>query len=133
MTKFLKPMIIISVLTGTKDIPSQDQKVNFEKNLTHVVYFWLSNPDKTEDRKAFETSLRKFMDNSQYAQTKFIGIPAETPRDVVDNSYTYSLILSFPSKEIQEKYQKEPAHLLFVEESSQLWERVQVYDSVGID
>jgi hypothetical protein len=40
--------------------------------------------------------------------------------------------LTFPSKEIQDLYQKEPAHLKFVEESQNLWERVVVYDSVGI-
>ena len=49
-----------------------------------------------------------------------------------DGSFTYSLILSFPSKEIQDKYQAEPVHVKFVEESQHLWERVVVYDSVGI-
>jgi len=125
-------MIILTVLTGTNELQGQDQPVDFDKNFTHVVYFYLNNPDNPEDRSAFENSLKKFLDNSLYAKTKFIGIPAETPRNVVDNSYTYSLILSFPSKEIQDKYQKEPAHIVFIEESSQLWEKVQAYDSVGI-
>jgi len=98
-----------------------------------VVYFYLNNPDNPEDRLAFENSLKKFLDNSLYAKTKFIGIPAQTLREVVDNSFTYSLILSFPSKEIQDKYQEEPAHLVFIEESSHLWGKVQVYDSVGIN
>lgn len=132
MIKFLKLVIILTVLTGTNKLQGQDQPVHFDKNFTHVVYFYLNNPDNPEDRAAFENSLKKFLDNSLYAETKFIGIPAETPRDVVDNSYTYSLILSFPSKEIQDKYQEEPAHLVFIEESSHLWKKVQVYDSVGI-
>lgn len=125
-------MIILLIFTGTNELQGQDQPVDFDKNFTHVVYFYLNNPDNSEDRAAFENSLKKFLDNSLYAKTKFIGIPAETPRDVVDNSYTYSLILSFPSKEIQDKYQEEPAHLVFIEESSHLWKKVQVYDSVGI-
>jgi hypothetical protein len=133
MIKFLKLMIILTVLTGTNELQGQDQPVDFDKNFTHVVYFYLNNPDNPEDRSAFENSLKKFLDNSLYAKTKFIGIPAKTPRDVVDNSFTYSLILSFPSKEIQDKYQEEPAHLVFIEESSHLWEKVQVYDSVGIN
>ncbi|MGY5850959.1 Dabb family protein [Salegentibacter sp. F14] len=132
MMKFLKLVIILTVLAGTNKLQGQDQPVDFDKNFTHVVYFYLNNPDNPGDRAAFESSLKKFLDNSLYAKTKFIGIPAETPRDVVDNSYTYSLILSFPSKEIQDKYQKEPAHLVFIEESSHLWKKVQVYDSVGI-
>ena len=133
MIKFLKLMIILTVLTGTNELQGQDQPVEFDKNFTHVVYFYLNNPNNPEDRLSFENSLKKFLDNSLYAKTKFIGIPAKTPRDVVDNSYTYSLILSFPSKEIQDKYQEEPAHLVFIEESSHLWEKVQVYDSVGIN
>ena len=104
----------------------------FDSNFAHVVYFWLNNPDSAEDRKAFETSLKKFLATSEYAQTKFIGQPANTPRDVVDNSWTYSIILTFPSKEIQNKYQQEPVHLKFIEESEHLWEKVQVYDSVGL-
>jgi len=132
MIKILKLMIILTVLTGTNELQGQDQPVDFDKNFTHVVYFYLNNPDNSEDRSAFENSLKKFLDTSLYAKTKFIGIPAETPRNVVDNSYTYSLILTFPSKEIQGKYQDEPAHLIFIEESSHLWKKVQVYDSVGI-
>ncbi len=132
MIKFLKLMIILTVLTGTNVLQGQDQPVDFDKNFTHVVYFYLNNPDNPEDRSAFENSLKKFLDTSLYAKTKFIGIPAETPRNVVDNSYSYSLILTFASKEIQGKYQNEPAHLVFIEESSHLWEKVQVYDSVGI-
>ena len=133
MKKIVKLAIITLIFMGTKDTLGQEKIVDFDKNFTHVVYFWLNNPDNAEDKKAFETSLKKFMNNSQYAQTKFIGVPAETPREVVDNSFTYSLVLSFPSKEIQNKYQTEPAHLKFIEESEHLWDRVQVYDSVGIE
>ncbi|GGG32021.1 DabB protein [Christiangramia forsetii] len=103
-----------------------------DPSFTHVVYFWLNNPDKVEDRTAFEQSLRKFLSVSKYAKTKFIGVPAGTPRGVVDGSFTYSLILSFSSKEEQDLYQKEDAHLKFIEESEHLWKKVVVYDSVGI-
>jgi hypothetical protein len=132
MIKFLKLMIILTVLTGSNQLQGQDLPVEFDKNFTHVVYFYLNNPENPEDRSAFEKSLKKFLDNSLYAKTKFIGIPAGTPREVADNSFTYSLIQTFPSKEIQNKYQEEPAHLVFIEESSHLWKKVQVYDSVGI-
>ncbi|MDT0687630.1 Dabb family protein [Autumnicola psychrophila] len=133
MSKILKTLVIATVVLGANNLSAQEEKMEFDSNFTHVVYFWFHNPDSAEDRQAFETSVKKFMKNSEYAQTKFIGVPAGTPRDVVDNSYTYSLILSFPSKEIQNKYQTEPAHEVFIEESSHLWKKVQVYDSVGID
>ena len=95
-------------------------KMEFDPNFAHVVYFWLNNPDSKEDREAFEKSLKKFLNSSEYAGTRFIATPANTPRDVVDNSWTYSIILTFPSKEIQDEYQNEPVHLQFIEEASHL-------------
>lgn len=133
MIRFLKLLILFTILTVASNHRAQKQNVDFDKNFTHVVYFYLNNPDDPDDRIAFETSLKKFLNKSLYAKTKFIGIPAETPRGVVDNSYTYALILTFPSKEIQDKYQEEPAHLIFIEEAAHLWNKVKVYDSVGID
>lgn len=128
----LKAGLILLFIMSLSNIQAQEQKTDFNHNFSHTVYFWLKNPNSTEDRNAFLKSLKNFMSKSEYAQTKFIGQPAGTPREVVDGSFTYSLILSFPSKEIQDKYQQEPAHVKFVEESQHLWEKVIVYDSVGI-
>ncbi|PKQ44670.1 Dabb family protein [Confluentibacter flavum] len=132
MKSILKASLIFLFVMNLSEIKAQEQKTEFDNHFTHVVYFWLKNPDSAEDKKAFLTSLKNFMSKSEYAKTKFIGEPAGTSRDVVDGSFTYSLILSFPSKEVQDKYQKEAPHVKFVEESQHLWERVVVYDSVGI-
>lgn len=104
----------------------------FDSTFSHVVYFWLENPDNQEDRAAFETSLKKFLENSAYANTKFIGTPPAASRDVVDGSFTYSLILTFDSAASQKAYQDEAPHKLFIEESSKLWTKVIVYDATGI-
>jgi hypothetical protein len=104
----------------------------FNPAFAHTVYFWLENPDSQADRKAFETSLQKFLDNSGYAKTKFIGKPPKASRDVVDGSFTYSLIVTFESAEAQQNYQDEAPHKLFIEESSKLWTKVIVYDSKGV-
>lgn len=95
----------------------------------HTVYFWLQQPDSAEDRLAFETSLRKFIDQSPYITTQHIGVPAATDREVIDNTYTYSLLLTFKDKAAQDRYQEEPAHKQFITESSHLWSKVLVYDS----
>nr|WP_128766318.1 Dabb family protein [Leeuwenhoekiella polynyae] len=129
--RFFLSLLILCFMTGSCANKSSNPK-EFDSNFAHVVYFWLKNPDSQEDCKAFEASLKKFLSTSEYAKTKFIGKPANTPREVVDNSWTYSIILTFPSKEIQDKYQQEPVHLKFIEESEHLWEKVQVYDSVGL-
>lgn len=104
----------------------------FDPAFAHTVYFWLKNPNSPEDRESFETSLQKFLDNSAYAKTKFIGKPPKASRNVVDGSFTYSLIVTFESAEAQQNYQDEAPHKLFIEESSELWTKVIVYDSKGI-
>ena len=130
MRAIITLVFLLSVVTS---IGQTNETMNeFDSNFAHTVYFWLKNPDSAEDQKAFETSLRTFLDNSAYAKTKFIGKPPRASRDVVDGSFTYSLIVTFESSEAQQLYQDEPPHKKFVEESSGLWTKVIVYDSIGI-
>jgi hypothetical protein len=105
---------------------------NFDPSFVHTVFFWLNNPDSDADRAKFEASLGKFLKNSKFAKTKFIGTPPRASRDVVDGSFTYSLVVTFESDEAQQNYQDEPPHKLFIEEASGLWNKVIVYDSRGI-
>ncbi|AIY13024.1 Dabb family protein [Cellulophaga baltica] len=122
----LSIFLVFSFFTHAQTATTMD---TFDSNFAHTVFFWLNNPDSQEDCKAFETSLRKFLDHSEYAKTKFIGKPPRASREVVDGSFTYSLIVTFESAEAQEAYQKEAPHLVFIEESSALWNKVIVYDS----
>ncbi|MBT8184097.1 MAG: Dabb family protein [Eudoraea sp.] len=128
-TLLIFTFLIISMATYCQE--NQPMK-NFDSAFVHTVFFWLNNPDSDADRSKFETSLRKFLKNSEFAKTNFIGTPPMASRDVVDGSFTYSLVVTFESAEAQQKYQEEPAHLLFIEESSSLWSKVIVYDSTGI-
>ncbi len=98
----------------------------------HTVFFWLKEPNSKSHREIFETSLKAFINSSEYIQTKHIGIPADTNREVIDSTYSYCLALGFSSKENQDKYQNEPAHKVFIKESSSLWRKVVVYDSESI-
>ncbi|HDZ06811.1 MAG TPA: Dabb family protein [Maribacter sp.] len=125
-------ILIITLMTTVSFGQNDKEMTEFDSNFSHTVFFWLKNPDSQADRTAFETSLRKFLDNSGYAKTKFIGKPPRTSRDVVDGSFTYSLIVSFDSAESQQAYQDEAPHKLFIEESSELWTKVIVYDSTSI-
>jgi hypothetical protein len=106
--------------------------VDFDPTFTHVVYFWLKEPNNTKHRKAFEDAVKIFMADSKYAKTRFVGVAPKASRDVVDDSFTYSLILSFESAEAQAKYQEEEAHAIFVESCKDLWAKVIVYDSISL-
>ncbi len=111
---------------------TETHTVKAQGDFAHSVYIWLHNPNRTEDRMAFESSLMRFINASVNIQTTHIGVPANTDRDVVDNSYTYSLLLTFKDKAAQDRYQEEPVHKQFIEESSKLWKKILIYDSENI-
>ncbi|MBE15413.1 MAG: stress responsive protein [Cytophagaceae bacterium] len=119
-----------SELTKTTVISLKEEKTILTKPFVHVVYFWLARPDNAADRAAFEAALERFLATSAYAKTTFVGTPPTATRAVVDDSFTYNLIVSFESAEAQEKYQNEVAHLAFIEQASHLWEKVMVYDAI---
>jgi hypothetical protein len=107
-------------------------KVSLTGTLSHHVFFWLKEPQNQAVRKRFEAALRQLL-KVKTIRLSHIGTPASTEnRDVVDHSYTYSYLVFFDSKEDQESYQVDPIHQKFVEENSQLWNRVVVYDSIDI-
>nr|WP_299340697.1 Dabb family protein [Allomuricauda sp.] len=123
-------IIVILCLKGYSQ--SNDDLKTFDPAFTHTVFFWLKDPDDKEVRKKFEASLKNFLANSKFAKTNFIGTPPKATRDVVDGSFTYSLIVTFESAEAQDGYQNEEAHLVFIEECKDLWEKVLVYDALGL-
>lgn len=98
-------------------------------NFLHVVFFWLNKEDE-KTRKAFLKELRKFIDHVDMIRSQHIGTPADTDRPVIDNTYSYSLILSFDSKKEHDAYQEHQLHKDFIANASSLWEKVLVYDSV---
>jgi hypothetical protein len=112
--------------------PSGFAKVSqLEKLFIHHVYFWLKKPFTAEVRAKFEKALKELVTIETIVDFH-IGVPAGTSRDVIDASYTYSLLVTFKNKEDQDIYQPHPKHLKFVADCQDLWEKVVVYDSVSI-
>ncbi|SMD33032.1 Stress responsive A/B Barrel Domain [Reichenbachiella faecimaris] len=110
--------------TKTKDMISGQ--------FAHVVLIWLSNPESDADKNKIEAGLNELIENSEYIRSAHLGVPALTARDVVDNSYSYHLMVTFGSKEDQDKYQVEPAHRKFLSDCSSLWSKILIYDSMNI-
>ncbi len=96
----------------------------------HHVYFWLQNPESTEDSDKLVEGLRSLAPIQTIASFH-IGKPAGTSRGVIDTSYSLSWLILFNSAEDQEQYQTDPVHLKFVENCKHLWSKVVVYDSIG--
>lgn len=117
--------------TGIVSIPRYSNASNAPiKNVfVHHVFFWLKEPKNSDTRKQFEQGLNKLITVPQI-QSSHIGTPVESAREVVDDSFTYSYMAFFKSKEDQEIYQTHPIHLQFIEDCQHLWEKVIVYDAM---
>lgn len=102
-----------------------------ENKFIHHVYFWLKNPDSKEDRAKLVEGLKK-LSKVTTIKNFHIGQPAGTNRDVIDRSYAVSWFVLFDNADDQQSYQVDPVHLKFVEECSNLWSKVVVYDSVDV-
>lgn len=136
MMQIVKQLIFLYlaliVITPMSAAHHKSEVVDFDPTFTHVVYFWFNEPNNAEHREQFEAAVKTFMTDSKYAKTRFVGMAPKASRDVVDDSFTYSLILSFESAETQAMYQSEEAHNIFVETCKDLWAKVIVYDSIPL-
>ena len=127
LPKLLLMFLLILSVSASAQVPSGTK--TFDPAFTHAVYFWLNKPYDAGERIQFETALRKLFRNSMYTKTNFLGSPPEASRDVVDDSFTYVMIVTFESAEAQDAYQKEQAHLEFIAETAHLLKHYVVYDA----
>lgn len=101
-----------------------------KKELVHHVFFWLKDPKNVEAIKEFENGLQALV-KVPLVESYHIGTPVESPRDIVDDSFTYSYIAFFKNEADQNIYQTHPIHLKFIEDCQHLWEKVVVYDAMN--
>ncbi len=102
-----------------------------EPGFIHTVFFWLKEDATEAEHKAFLQAL-EIMKTIETIKKATIGRPANTPREVVDNSYDYAWIVHFKNAEDQDAYQVDPVHKAFVEAQSHIWTKVQVYDTLPL-
>jgi hypothetical protein len=93
----------------------------------HNVYFWLKDGLESQALAAFESGL-KTLANDPNVKSGYYGKPANTHREVVENTYTYGLVFVFDDLADHDRYQAGAAHLKFVEDHASKWERAVVYD-----
>lgn len=98
--------------------------------MIHLVHFWLKEEYQTpEVREKFEAALTALCEVPLAMQSSW-GVPAVVAeRPVVDLSWDYNLVTEFESTEKHDEYQVVPAHVKFLEDNKQYWEKVLVMDS----
>jgi hypothetical protein len=93
----------------------------------HNVYFWLKDDQDAGSRTEFEEGLG-WLTNDTDVKSGYFGKPADTDRDVVENSYPYGLVLVFDDTAAHDRYQEGSDHLRFLEKNMEKWSKVVVYD-----
>jgi len=95
----------------------------------HNVFFWLDESLTDEQKLSFEGGLKALFEIDVVANGSF-GKPAGTPeRPVTQNTFDYALVLEFDSVEQHNAYQVHDEHTVFVDQFSQWFKQVRVYDT----
>jgi hypothetical protein len=114
-----------AVSAGQATEPRQDGK----NMVAHNVYFTLkdqSEPAKAKLVQASRTHLKGHPGEVFFAAGV---LAADLKREVNVTDFDVSLHLVFKTKVDQDRYQKAPRHLKFIEENRDNWEKVRVFDS----
>lgn len=95
----------------------------------HNVYFWLDESLSDDDKLAFEGGLKALFEIDVVANGTY-GKAAGTPeRPVTQNTFDYALVLEFETVEQHNAYQVHAEHTVFVENFSQWFKEVRVFDT----
>ena len=123
----LAPMVLVTAPTWANTVQS-DEHIE-SSTIVHVVNFWLKKDLSEEEKKNFVEffeELRKI----DVIKTLNYGIPAQTnPRPVVDNSFDYTLLVTFKDLNDITIYETHPIHLKAIEKYQHLWTKVMVKDT----
>ena len=96
MRKYSKKLIINpKKRSNIKPMKTEVQSEKIKGDFIHMVFFWLKNPENQNDRQAFEKALEKFIATNPQVVNYHLGQPAATNRSVVDNTYSYCLVVTF--------------------------------------
>lgn len=100
------------------------------KGIVHYVLFWLRE-DLTEQEEQSFTAFFEELKRIPGIKSLSYGKPAATnPRPVVDNSFSYNLIVIFDSLKDVGVYENHPIHLEAIKNFSSFWTKVVVHDSL---
>lgn len=113
----------IAVVSFVADAPPK------KSEFVHSVYFWLNDDVSNVEHKEFVALLQDFK-RIKGAKKVQVGIPAGTPRSVVDNSYDVALHVTFKDKAGHDAYQEDEIHKAAIDRFEGWIADVKIYDSI---
>ena len=96
--------------------------------LIHSVYFWLKEDLSETDTKIFTEGIES-LKQIESISSVHIGKPADTNSPVIDNSYSFSLIILFDDMESHNAYQIHDLHQKFIKNIAGMFDRIVIYDA----
>lgn len=97
--------------------------------LVHHVLFWLKSDTSDDQKKAFRAGLES-LKGIESIRSINIGTPAPISRPVVDETYTFSLAITFDDLAGHDVYQVHTLHQAFLDRFRALFEKVIIYDAI---
>lgn len=94
----------------------------------HTVYFWLSDDAGADICSRMQGDCHFLLSQIPSVRHVWAGVPAMTPRTVVDNSYTVGLCVALDDAAGHDEYQAHALHSEFIARYKQYWKKVQIYD-----
>lgn len=126
----MKTLIICAFILQNIIFPAQQAEIELQKPdpFIHSVYFWLNDDISQADRQLFFQTL-KSLKKVKTVKKLYVLTPANTPRDIVDNSYDFTLIIHFKNRAAQDAYQVDPIHVRAADLMRPFIDRIIVYDA----
>ena len=114
----------------TSENPVMNTTMENNAVIAHYVLFWL-NDGLSEQEIADFANFFEELKTIPTIKSLHYGRAAHTnPRDVVDNSFSYNLLVFFDSMDDINVYETHPTHLAAIDKYSKFWNKVVVHDSV---
>ena len=96
----------------------------------HAVYFWMKPGSTDAARQQLVADSKEYLGKIPAVRHLWVGRPAMTPREVVDNSYDVGLCVVLDDSAGHDVYQVHELHKEFIARNKEQWDRVQIYDFI---
>lgn len=94
----------------------------------HNVIFWLKEGTSEAERDQVIVDCNEILAKCPDVRHLWAGVPANTPRPIVDNSYSLALTVVFDDVAGHDVYQEHPLHKEFIARNERHFGRITVYD-----
>lgn len=99
------------------------------KGILHYVLFWLREDLTEQEVKGFEDFFKELSKIPGLKSLSYGKPAAANPRPVVDNTFSYNLVVIVDSLKELGVYENHPIHLEAIKNYSHLWTKVVVHDT----